>query len=359
MLRAQEIGLRISLQKNHPSTELMSSRILFKPVEKCRGDVLLLDLFDSHGVVAVCQRGFVDLEETHQKFRQIRDQKMQTFIGSDEELVLDWFHLRKCRILDRLDKVTEVRGSHITETVTETGLSFSRIPISEIRRSCAFQRFSNLGKVDSGIPQVFSLFSLVRILGSAGYSDEKSLLSKYFPSLEKSSMADMYGFGARSMRDEEFDEEDVWAAVKERKESSPKFRKSKDPSSVSTPWRLPTATRMIPRANNFSHEAKVLQQSAPVNIPEWSKIYRKNSNKGYTDGSWVDASDGVANEDEGINGVSEDDDDKVPPHEWIAKKLARNQMSSFSVCEGIGRTLKGRDLRKVRNAVLTRTGFLE
>lgn len=59
--------------------------------------------------------------------------------------------------------------------------------------------------------------------------------------------------------------------------------------------------------------------------------------------------------------VDDDDDDGMvlPPHEYIARKLARSQISSFSVCEGMGRTLKGRDLRIVRNAILTRAGFLE
>ncbi|KAI3716551.1 hypothetical protein L1987_67504 [Smallanthus sonchifolius] len=50
---------------------------------------------------------------------------------------------------------------------------------------------------------------------------------------------------------------------------------------------------------------------------------------------------------------SDDDDDDyhvdgnmMPPHEWIAQKLTRNQISSFSVCEDAGRTLKGRDLSR-------------
>ncbi|KAH7544394.1 hypothetical protein JRO89_XS15G0159900 [Xanthoceras sorbifolium] len=35
------------------------------------------------------------------------------------------------------------------------------------------------------------------------------------------------------------------------------------------------------------------------------------------------------------------------------------QNSVKRIFEGVGRTLKGRDLSKVRNAVLTKTGFLE
>ncbi|CAD6201608.1 unnamed protein product [Miscanthus lutarioriparius] len=51
----------------------------------------------------------------------------------------------------------------------------------------------------------------------------------------------------------------------------------------------------------------------------------------------------------------EDGDELVPPHVVAARRHAR----SSSVLEGAGRTLKGRDLRRVRNAVLRQTGFLD
>ncbi|PIA57842.1 hypothetical protein AQUCO_00500038v1 [Aquilegia coerulea] len=176
-------------------------------------------------------------------------------------------------------------------------------------------------------------------------------------------MSERYSYYVNTRNDQDFDEEDVWAVVKDH--SNPKVKKFKDPFPVSTLRRLPTASRMIPRGNNKSsiNEAKLFQQqSAPVNIPDWSKVYRKNSHKG----SWADdvnvdydQLDNNNDDDDGDNEDEDDDDEWIPPHEWIAKKLARTQISSFSVCEGAGRTLKGRDLSKVRNAVLTRTGFLE
>ncbi|KAH7545739.1 hypothetical protein FEM48_Zijuj01G0125800 [Ziziphus jujuba var. spinosa] len=184
------------------------------------------------------------------------------------------------------------------------------------------------------------------------------------------------GFGGTSMRDEDFEEEDVWGFVKESKDSSPITRKSKEYSSTSSSaWRIHSAPRMIPRVNTQTTiEAKthVQQSSAPVDIPDWSKIYGKNARN---IGSWVNINDdhhgncaddhgGVVYENgHGDNDDDDDDDDDgdgmVPPHEWIARKLARSQISSFSVCEGIGRTLKGRDLSKMRNDILTKTGFLE
>ncbi|XP_027338211.1 uncharacterized protein LOC113852166 [Abrus precatorius] len=156
-----------------------------------------------------------------------------------------------------------------------------------------------------------------------------------------------WGFGGRAMEDKEFDEEDVWSVNNERVESGPKTtRACKESSGSSSAWRLPSAPRKIPRANTASDASLVQGSSAPMDIPDWSKIYGKNCKKGSRD-------DGVCNKGD------DEDDDMVPPHEWIARKLARSQISSFSVCEGMGRTLKGRDLSKVRNAILTKTGFIE
>ncbi|XP_022720617.1 uncharacterized protein LOC111278272 [Durio zibethinus] len=184
-------------------------------------------------------------------------------------------------------------------------------------------------------------------------------------------MADWHGIMAnnsggcsrRSMRDEDFDEEEVWSYEK-KEDSSPTLRKSRESSTSSSAWRLPSTPRMIGRVTNSSasHETKLAQQSsAPMNIPDWSKIYGKHANmESSRNGSWVDNRDGMVYDDEDYGGCGEDEDeDIVPPHEWLARKLARSQISSFSVCEGMGRTLKGRDLSKVRNAVLTKTGFLE
>ncbi|CAL0310870.1 unnamed protein product [Lupinus luteus] len=193
----------------------------------------------------------------------------------------------------------------------------------------------------------------------------------------------------RSLRDGDFEEEEVWSVIKDRPDYKSKDNVS---SPLSVPRTLPTAARMIPRTSsnnnsssaNSSHENKVVQQSAPVNIPNWSKIYRNNKQNNtsnnvsrfhhdydfyhsFDDEGGVDSdadSDGVVN----YGGEDSDDeeeelrdkfDPKLPPHEFIARRLARSQISSFSVFEGVGRTLKGRDLSKVRNVVLSKTGFLE
>ncbi|KAF0889449.1 hypothetical protein E2562_024512 [Oryza meyeriana var. granulata] len=80
--------------------------------------------------------------------------------------------------------------------------------------------------------------------------------------------------------------------------------------------------------------AAMVARSAPVRIP--SEAARR--------GRWAQAVGG-----------GEDGDAMVPPHEIVARRAAAHS----SVLEGAGRTLKGRDLRRVRNAVLRRTGFLD
>ncbi|MED6216170.1 hypothetical protein PIB30_005051 [Stylosanthes scabra] len=189
----------------------------------------------------------------------------------------------------------------------------------------------------------------------------------------------------KSLRDGDFDEEEVWSVLN--KDTPDKYSHSDGALKIkgSSPIPVPksSASRMIPRPNstnninnnnnNFSSEAKFqfLQQSAPVNIPDWSKIYNtksSNNNDLYNSGDYVEDYGGGGGSDEDLLDEDYDEYDVnnnsnnkmlLPPHELIARRLARSQISSFSVLEGVGRTLKGRDLSKVRNAVLTKTGFLE
>ncbi|KAG6484401.1 hypothetical protein ZIOFF_052916 [Zingiber officinale] len=144
---------------------------------------------------------------------------------------------------------------------------------------------------------------------------------------------------------EEFEEEEVWAAVtavRGTKTATPRTRKGED-DSFDVDANSRTSRRIqFPRLSGGGGE---LGRSAPLRIPDWSKVFKHGRGD-------------IEEEEEEEDDVGEDGD---PPHEWLAKKMAKSQLISLSssVCEGAGRTLKGRDLSKVRNAVLTRTGFLE
>ncbi|KAJ4982209.1 hypothetical protein NE237_033046 [Protea cynaroides] len=77
--------------------------------------------------------------------------------------------------------------------------------------------------------------------------------------------------------------------------------------------------------------------SLPVSIPCMNQLHSSDSNDGDDD--------------------LEEDPEMVPPHLIVAGRLKRQM--AFSVQTGNGRTLKGRDLRRVRNSILRMTGFLE
>ncbi|WCJ20172.1 hypothetical protein M5689_002425 [Euphorbia peplus] len=169
-----------------------------------------------------------------------------------------------------------------------------------------------------------------------------------------------------TMQNEDFDEADVWSVPTETEDSISYMKKlnghynsSVFPSSSSR-RRLHSSPRKIPGGSSSSSETTKdpkypSRSSAPVNIPDWSKIYGKN--RDHDDDCGGFGCHKVQNFDDQEDD-DEDDEELIPPHEWIAKKLSGTQLSS-SVYEGIGRTLKGRDLSKLRNAILTKTGFLE
>lgn len=90
------------------------------------------------------------------------------------------------------------------------------------------------------------------------------------------------------------------------------------------------------------------QSSAPVNIPDWSQMsWEEKKNENYWSRSHGLIEDDSSDDDDG------GDCERIPPHELIARQLARTEITPFSVNERVGRTLKGRD------AVWTITGFID
>ncbi|KAG5515486.1 hypothetical protein RHGRI_036514 [Rhododendron griersonianum] len=144
----------------------------------------------------------------------------------------------------------------------------------------------------------------------------------------------------------ELDESDVWNNTI--RSSSPDYRKpvpsSRDSHKKSTSAAKAKAKR--------GAEAGPMTGSLPVNIPDWSKILKDD----YKDNRRRDSDDEDDCDDGGGGGYG-GGGDRVPPHEFLARQLARTRIASFSVHEGVGRTLKGRDLSRVRNAIWEKTGF--
>ncbi|KAK9734557.1 hypothetical protein RND81_04G148100 [Saponaria officinalis] len=105
----------------------------------------------------------------------------------------------------------------------------------------------------------------------------------------------------------------------------------------------------------FSMPAKY-HQSAPMHVPTMPAFrggrQRRRQGSAFGFESIDDAEADVA-------GGDDDEDEMLPPHEMVARRLAETPVLSSSVLEGAGRTLKGRDLRQVRNAVFRHTGFID
>ncbi|KAF8110448.1 hypothetical protein N665_0083s0015 [Sinapis alba] len=125
---------------------------------------------------------------------------------------------------------------------------------------------------------------------------------------------------------------------------------SSSSSSSSSARTIPSAPKppqeRLPFTASFIGGGKY-PQSAPVQVPLVSSAMMNRHKKEFklTD---------VVDEDE-----EEEVGEMLPPHEIVARSLAQSSYLSCSVLEGAGRTLKGRDLRQVRNAVFRKTGFID
>ncbi|KAL0344635.1 UNVERIFIED_CONTAM: hypothetical protein Sradi_4294800 [Sesamum radiatum] len=129
----------------------------------------------------------------------------------------------------------------------------------------------------------------------------------------------------------ELDEAEVWS-TNQILITSPETRKqvSHHPRPVRSPWR---------KSVNVDRRVPVGPKSLPVNIPDWSRILG---------GEYKRRAGECEDEEE-----EEDGNERIPPHEY----LAMSRVASLSVHEGVGRTLKGRDLSRVRNAIWKQIGF--
>ncbi|XP_040863405.1 putative protein TPRXL isoform X1 [Glycine max] len=116
-------------------------------------------------------------------------------------------------------------------------------------------------------------------------------------------------------------------------------------SSISSASSSSSSSRVIPsipRPPPPAQSSVMFHQSAPVNVPILSMKARRRH---------CDFDDNDEDED----GEEDEDEEMVPPHEFVARNSDQSPMLAYSVLEGIGRTLKGRDMRQVRNAVWRQT----
>ncbi|ESR43387.1 hypothetical protein CICLE_v10012644mg [Citrus x clementina] len=101
-------------------------------------------------------------------------------------------------------------------------------------------------------------------------------------------------------------------------------------SSASSSKMIPSLPKPPIMERSQSMPARKYQHSAPMNVPVLSIAMAKQRNSRFFE------------LDEG-----EEDDEMLPPHEIVARGSGVSPKTTFSVLEGVGRTLKGRDLRQV------------
>ncbi|CAI0398333.1 unnamed protein product [Linum tenue] len=119
------------------------------------------------------------------------------------------------------------------------------------------------------------------------------------------------------------------------------YQKTALPSPPSSSTASPSSSRLIPKPPQDRHQHP---QSAPINVPILASAMARRRNREFDE---IDELD----EDEGYDG------EMLPPHEIVAR--TQSPILSCPVLEGAGRTLKGRDLKQVRNAIWRKTGFLD
>lgn len=169
------------------------------------------------------------------------------------------------------------------------------------------------------------------------------------------------GRAEKSERMEEFNEEDIWGSIDAETSEQVGFEENVCNGvtvcrSIGKEGNTNNSTRSVKihRKESYHEENDKrrmrYRSSAPVNIPDWSQmLWEEKRNENFWSRSHGLVDDDSSDDDEGWDCER----NMIPPHELIARQLARTEMTSFSVNEGVGRTLKG------RNAVWTITGFID
>ncbi|CAI9783916.1 unnamed protein product [Fraxinus pennsylvanica] len=193
----------------------------------------------------------------------------------------------------------------------------------------------------------------------------------------------LFSLNKAEVEDDNFElqEEDMWCNYKP-KEEQDSGSKSNPKKNLNYPfdlalattlsWSIPIVPKIILRAKSGGSGGRqeptpskvaASRTSTPIPIPNWSKIYPLNPNKELWEATYDLEKALVASKKQvGFIDFVEPDDDGgefIPPHIILARREALAQCISHSMIEGVGRTLKGRDLTDRRNSILKLTGFIE
>ncbi|KAJ1691970.1 hypothetical protein LUZ63_016125 [Rhynchospora breviuscula] len=138
----------------------------------------------------------------------------------------------------------------------------------------------------------------------------------------------------------DLDEADVWSATKPEHRANT----SRHVGGLSLTFNSAPSMNQEPRQPMAQRHVAAVASSAPVNVPDWTGLLQNGSGHlGNRSGCYGE----VESE------WKEEEGELVPPHQWTQARGG----TTASVFEGVGRTLKGRDMSRVRDAVWSQTGF--
>ncbi|KAL3627478.1 hypothetical protein CASFOL_028842 [Castilleja foliolosa] len=169
----------------------------------------------------------------------------------------------------------------------------------------------------------------------------------------------------KEKEEEEFQEEDMWDQPEIIRNPTVVWDYSTSVPKLIVPIPPSKREENLPKRPSSSRPDD--EDSKGIDFPDWDKILGEEA-PGKKQFWWDDEydPDRFKNENKfserriyrphGAKG--DEDDDHLAPHEILSKRYYKNR-AAYSMCEGAGRTLKGRDLRKFRNTVLFLTGYIE
>jgi Senescence regulator len=153
-----------------------------------------------------------------------------------------------------------------------------------------------------------------------------------------------YSYASNQFTGPEYHESDMWSNLIEPESDRSGWAPTQEYRNMGG---LSMAFSGVPSSSERRRQPErqyVVAASAPVNVPDWTRFRQEDSVEpvSESENEWGSTNNGEAGE-------------WVPPHVYLARTHGIGVASS--VFEGVGRTLKGRDMSRVRDAVWNQTGF--
>ncbi|KAJ4745501.1 hypothetical protein LUZ62_079906 [Rhynchospora pubera] len=153
-----------------------------------------------------------------------------------------------------------------------------------------------------------------------------------------------YGYASNQLTGPEYHESDMWSDLIEPESDRSGWARTRDYRNMGGLSMAFSGGPTSTERHRQTDRRRVVAASAPVNVPDWTRFRQEEPVEpvNESENEWGSTNNGENGE-------------WIPPHVYLARAHANGVASS--VFEGVGRTLKGRDMSRVRDAVWNQTGF--